>query len=113
MLIILKKIRELCGDMRLSMVLDNATWHRSRIVTDFAESPEVDIRLIFNVTGRPDWQQWALKIFGQYVKIFTGDPSIKLKLQMFNIAMKCWSEIFLKASVMKLHAALLQEHCLL
>ena len=55
MKLILKEIRRRVGpQMKLALVLDNASFHRSKTVKELAESPEVDIRLIFNAVGRPD-----------------------------------------------------------
>ncbi|MDP6190923.1 MAG: transposase [Gammaproteobacteria bacterium] len=53
--LILREIRQQVGTLKkLALVLDNACMHRARSVRTVAESPEVDIKLIFNVTGRPD-----------------------------------------------------------
>jgi len=52
---VLKEVRQRTGpERKLALVWDNAAYHRARSVKEMAASPEIDIRLIFNVTARPD-----------------------------------------------------------
>ena len=52
---ILKEVRKRAGpDMGLAIVLDQASYHRSREVRELAASPMIDIKLIYNCTARPD-----------------------------------------------------------
>jgi len=52
---VLKEIRQRVGpDLKLALILDNATFHRASIVKELAASPEICIRLIYNATARPD-----------------------------------------------------------
>ena len=52
---ILKEIRKRAGpDMGLAIVLDQASYHRSWEVRELAASPLIDIKLIYNITARPD-----------------------------------------------------------
>ena len=53
--------------MKLALILDNASFHRSKEVKELAASPEVDIKLIFNATGRPD-----LATVGKYYLNYTS-----------------------------------------
>ena len=55
MIVILGKIREQVGhDQKLALVLDNATFHKTKKVLEFASRKDIDIKLIFNVVARPD-----------------------------------------------------------
>jgi len=63
---VLKEVRQRAGaDRKLALVWDNAAFHRARSVKELAACPEIDIRLIFNATARPDLatvgieQAWA------------------------------------------------------
>ena len=50
--LILTEVRRRVGpEMKLAMILDNASFHRSRVVREHAASPEVDIKLIYNAVG--------------------------------------------------------------
>ena len=55
MKVILQEIRQRAGpDKLLALIWDNASYHRSNEVRELASSPLIDIKLIYNVAGRPD-----------------------------------------------------------
>ena len=52
---VLKAIRaESGGEAKIALFWDNAGIHRAHIVKEAAESPEIDIKLVFNCPYRPD-----------------------------------------------------------
>ena len=55
MKVILQEVRKRAGsDMQLAIILDQASFHRSKEVLEFAAQPMIDIKLISNVVARPD-----------------------------------------------------------
>ena len=55
MMHLLKEIRSKLGPLtKICLMWDNATLHRAREVKELAASPDVDIKLVYNVPYRPD-----------------------------------------------------------